>query len=83
MHFDLSPRGREWLSRVESFMAEHIHPNEARFDRELLLWERQEEFVICAAEDKSQTLPRRVTADPRAVLGLTIRGLGLWKAKAA
>ena len=26
MHFDLSPRGREWLSRVESFMAERVVP---------------------------------------------------------
>mgnify|MGYP001015743193 CR=1 FL=1 len=27
MHFDLSPRGREWLSRVESFMAERVVPS--------------------------------------------------------
>ena len=27
MHFDFSPRGREWLTRVETFMAERVVPN--------------------------------------------------------
>lgn len=45
--------------------------------RELLILERQEEAIISAAAEKQQTISRRPNADPRAVLGLTIRGM--WK----
>lgn len=49
--------------------------------KETLAWSRQEEAIIALAETKDQFIVRRFDADPRAVLGLTVRGL--WKAKAA
>lgn len=35
MDFEISPRGKEWLARVESFLREHVHPNEALYDEQL------------------------------------------------
>jgi acyl-CoA dehydrogenase len=35
MDFDRSPRGHEWLTRVQTFLAEHVYPNEALYEEQL------------------------------------------------
>ncbi|BCG04930.1 acyl-CoA dehydrogenase (plasmid) [Paraburkholderia sp. PGU19] len=35
MDFDFSPRGQEWLARVQTFLSEHIYPNEALYEEQL------------------------------------------------
>lgn len=49
--------------------------------KETLACSREEEAIIAHAETKDSFIVRRVDADPRAVLGLVVRGL--WKSKAA
>ncbi|MFO1426137.1 MAG: acyl-CoA dehydrogenase family protein [Steroidobacteraceae bacterium] len=45
MYVAPSPRARALREQLEAFMAEHIHPNEARFDRALLA-QRGPDFVV-------------------------------------
>ena len=56
MNFDYSPRTTELLDRLESFMDEHIYPNEARYFRESMelgpwaVWPVVEELKPLARE---------------------------------
>jgi acyl-CoA dehydrogenase len=35
MHFAISERGQEWLTRVQAFLGEHVYPNEAAYEAQL------------------------------------------------
>ena len=35
MDFDRSPRGQEWLARVQKFLDEHVYPNEQLYEEQL------------------------------------------------
>lgn len=35
MDFDFGPRGKEWLARVQTFLDEHVYPNERLYEEQL------------------------------------------------